>query len=344
MAVTRIPDGEFSKAYSDLAALPHLLVLGSPGSGKTSVLHGIMASLLSNHSPIDTRIVIMDSTQTEFTKYQALPQVLSCVRRRDESIPVLQAILEMIRSRFDDMQKRKEKVYEGPHLYLLVDELCDALSDNPGMFGRLLCRICQIGWPARVHVFVTAATPLASDAAKAMAEIIPRRIGLHMETALESRLLIGRDGCEGLPPFGRGFLRITRTAKKISLDPVPAGKAESLVSFWASLDCRCGDLSIDRRALEDASAGFTDRAVSAEKDPAKTHQVLLIAAVEAAIELGQITVPALQRRLLIVYAQAGILVDEMEHRSLIAPPDRDNVRQCLVDRDGLNKMMRDGTI
>ena len=318
MSDMRLPDGVFDRFYAELAERQSLLIGGAPGSGRTAVLHGILGSLLTHHSPIDTRLILIDAKGNDLVRYGSLPHVIACPAGPGEAVIALRALVSMIRERFDGMAAGGQKVFGGPDLWLVIDGLCDMAPEDDRELWQLLRTVLQTGWPARVHVIATDLSFPMNRERRGLDGLFPARLGLRTDSAEDSEALTGCADCAALP-LGSGILAVNGETRKRSFVPVPEEKTRALIAYWA---------------------GYRPQRQPEEPDdrpgPAR--------AADLALENGQISAASLQRSLRLGYFRSAALLDRLEALGVVSAPDDDGIRRCLIDAEALDEMKKSGKL
>ena len=192
------PGGSYSRLYADMATKPHLLIAGKTGSGKSTVLNGIIHALLHD-GPDITRFIMIDLKRVELCEYKYLPHLHTYADDGQHALQALQQALDITEARYTDMSRRRIKQYDGSHLYVIIDELADLLTikatKDPA--EEMIQRLCQIGRGARVHVIGgTQHIPTIPTSIRCNFD---NRVALRTTTAQESRNIMYRPGAERLP-------------------------------------------------------------------------------------------------------------------------------------------------
>lgn len=217
--------------YEDLLAQTHLLVAGATGSGKSVVLNGIIAAAM-HRSPSEVQFVLIDPKRVELVEYADLPHTVVYASEPLEMVFALRAALQMTESRFVEMQARRIRKYDGPDLYVIIDELADLLTTMKQQVAPTLRRLSQIGRAAKVHLVAATQCPLASVLDTSIKCNIDARIALRTRSRQDSRNIIEQSGCELLPRFGKAFYMRPEGFDLISVPMVPDAEREYLVAYW----------------------------------------------------------------------------------------------------------------
>jgi S-DNA-T family DNA segregation ATPase FtsK/SpoIIIE len=244
-AAYRTPGGRYYNLYKELSERPHLLIAGATGSGKSVALNGIIYSLLTLHSPIECQFVLIDPKKVELIQYEPLPHTARYASESPDIIRALQWAVDETDRRFSRMQAARVKEYQGPHLYVVIDELADLMTTLKKETLPLLQRLAQIGRAARVHVIACTQNVLAVTIPTTLKCNFSTVLGLRTATAQQSRFLIAASGCEMLPDpkregIGYGFIRDGADLKKYKLHMYTDSEIMSLVNYWTSSACIAG--------------------------------------------------------------------------------------------------------
>lgn len=191
--------------YKDIACQPHILIAGRTGCGKSTVINGVLYNLIMQ-SPAMIQLILIDPKRVELNWYKDLPH---CIEYTDDPSTyhfALQHALDIISSRTEEMKKAKLRQYNGSHVYVIIDELADIMTDakTKKICAPLIQRICQIGRCANVHMILASQCTLASVITTPI-KVNLCMLGLQTRSAQDSRNIIGYNGCESLPNHGKGI-------------------------------------------------------------------------------------------------------------------------------------------
>jgi S-DNA-T family DNA segregation ATPase FtsK/SpoIIIE len=239
----RTPGGRVYSLYSNLADLPHLLIAGATGSGKSVALNGIIYAILATRSPFNAQFVMIDPKKVELVQYASLPHTARYASEPSDMIDALTWTLQETDRRFSVMQRDRIREYNGPDLYVIIDELADLMTTQKKEALPLLQRLAQIGRAAHVHLLCCTQTVLAAVIPTVFRCNIPAILGLRTGTAAQSRLLISVPGCETLPDpkragRGFGFLRDGADLARCELYMYPDAELQTLIDYWTSPACQ----------------------------------------------------------------------------------------------------------
>lgn len=238
----RTPAGQVYTPFLRLSERPHLLIAGATGSGKSVALNGIITSLLMTQSPFRCQFVLIDPKKVELVQYATLPHTARYASEHPDIVRSLQWAVEETDRRFRTMQTQGIREFDGPHLYVVVDELADLMVSIKKETLPLLQRLAQIGRAARVHVIACTQNVLAVTIPTVLKCNFSTILGLRTCNAQQSRFLISATGCEMLPDpvregKGYGFIRDGADLEKILIYKYPDEITDSLINWWTSSAC-----------------------------------------------------------------------------------------------------------
>ena len=229
----RTPGGEYSPLYNDMAQQTHILIAGCTGSGKSVVINGIMHSLLM-HSPAINRFILIDVKRVELSDYRALPHTIAYADDVKSAVKALEMALSLIECRFADMQRRREKLYSGCNVYIVIDELADLMTTAKRDVTPLLQRIAQIGRAARVHIIAATQCPITSVIPTQIKVNFDAVLGLRTRSAQDSRNILGCNGCETLPKYGNGYYMTSDGVQLYKLPMIAQSELDRVIHHWTS--------------------------------------------------------------------------------------------------------------
>ena len=345
----------------DISKLPHMLIAGTTGSGKSVCMNSIIISLLYKASPDDVKLIMVDPKMVELGIYNGIPHLLiPVVTDPKKAAGSLQwAVTEMMRryKAMSDAGVRDLESYNSiiesqevdgtklPQVVVIIDELADLMLVAAKEVEESICRIAQMGRAAGIHLIIATQRPSADVITGLMKANIPSRIAFAVASAMESRIILDTQGAEKLvgrgdmlyAPIGKG--KPQRVQGCFVSDPEVEAVANFVKSkFTTNYDQQVIE-EIERKASQAEKKTST---VDAEPNNDElAGDEMLPQAVEVILETGQASVSMLQRRLKLGYARAARIVDEMEERGIVGPFQGSKPRAILVTKEQW-ELMRSG--
>ena len=337
----------------NIAKLPHMLIAGTTGSGKSVCMNSIIISLLYKASPEDVKLIMIDPKMVELGIYNAIPHLLiPVVTDPKKAAGSLQwAVTEMMRryKSMSDAGVRDLESYnsimlsEGndklPQVVVIIDELADLMLVAAKEVEESICRIAQMGRAAGIHLVIATQRPSADVITGLMKANIPSRIAFAVASAMESRIILDTMGAEKLVGKGDMLFSPIGSGKPLRVqgcfvsDPeVEAVATYVKENYNTSYDKGIMD-EIDKKA---AQTGKSAPVTASDPEPNETEldgDEMLPAAVDVILETGQASVSMLQRRLKLGYARAARIVDEMEEKGIVGPFQGSKPRSILVTKE-----------
>ncbi len=337
----------------NIAKLPHMLIAGTTGSGKSVCMNSIIISLLYKAGPDDVKLIMVDPKMVELGIYNGIPHLLiPVVTDPKKAAGSLQwAVTEMLRRyrAMSDAGVRDLESYnsiiesqevEGerlPQIVVIIDELADLMLVAAKEVEESICRIAQMGRAAGIHLIIATQRPSADVITGLMKANIPSRIAFAVASAMESRIILDTQGAEKLVGKGDMLYAPIGSGKPQRIQGcfVSDGEVEAVASYVKEHYATSYDKQvmeeIDRKAVQTGSGK-----AASEPEPNADElggDEMLPAAVDVILETGQASVSMLQRRLKLGYARAARIVDEMEERGIVGPFQGSKPRAILVTKE-----------
>lgn len=338
----------------NIAKLPHMLIAGTTGSGKSVCMNSIIISLLYKASPEDVRLIMVDPKMVELGIYNNIPHLLiPVVTDPKKAAGSLQwAVTEMMRRyrAMSDVGVRDLESYnsiitsqelEGeklPQVVVIIDELADLMLVAAKEVEESICRIAQMGRAAGIHLIIATQRPSADVITGLMKANIPSRIAFAVASAMESRIILDTQGAEKL--VGKGDMLYAPIGcgkpKRVQGCFVSDAEVEAVATYIkenyaTTYDQQVMD-EIERKAIQTGSG----KSAASEPEPNAEElggDEMLPAAVDVILETGQASVSMLQRRLKLGYARAARIVDEMEEKGIVGPFQGSKPRTILITKE-----------
>ena len=344
----------------DIAKLPHLLIAGTTGSGKSVCMNSLIISLLFKAKPEEVRLIMVDPKMVELGIYNGIPHLLiPVVTDPKKAAGALQwAVTEMMKRYrmmadagvrdLDSYNKTCATVEDRqplPQIVVVIDELADLMLVAAKEVEEAICRVAQMGRASGIHLVIATQRPSADVITGLMKANIPSRIAFAVASAMESRIILDTAGAEKLvgkgdmlyAPLGQGKPR------RVQGCFITDDEVQSVVEFIkgnAAADYDDAVMQeIDQKAKESGSKSGSGGASAASLDEGDSEgDELLPAAVDVILETGQASVSMLQRRLKLGYARAARIVDEMEEKGIVGPFEGSKPRQLLITKEQWQQM------
>lgn len=324
---------------AELNKMPHLLVAGSTGSGKSVCINGIIVSLLMRAAPHEVKMMMIDPKMVELTVYNGVPHLLApVVTDPRKAAQALQKVVSEMERRYDlfshsgtrniegynqhieqQNELKEEKQPKLPYIVVIVDELADLMMVAPGEVEDSIMRLAQMARAAGIHLIIATQRPSVDVITGIIKANIPSRIAFAVSSAVDSRTILDMGGAEKL--LGRGdMLFLASGASKptrVQGAFLSDQEVEKIVNF----------------AVEQQKAEYEEAMIPSD-EPVKEYDEelddLYEDAVKLVVEMQSASVSMLQRKFRIGYARAARIMDQMEMRGVVGPPDGSRPRQVLV--------------
>ena len=337
---------------ADLAKMPHMLIAGSTGSGKSVCINDLIISMIYKSSPQDLKLILVDPKMVELSVFGTLPHLMiPVVTEPKKAASALRwAVNEMTMRyrKFSEVGARDLARYNSladdptkriPKLVIIIDELADLMMVAPDDVEDSICRIAQLGRAAGIHLIVATQRPSADIITGLIKANIPSRCAFAVSSAIDSRIILDSTGAEKL--LGRGDMLF---------HPNGAGKPTRLQCAYVSDEeverVMSGFKKADTQFSEDVISEINDEAKGGPQGgvfgEGKQEDDLLGEAVRVVMENGQASISMIQRRLRVGYARAARLVDMMEQKKYVSPFDGSKPRQVLITQAEFNRVFGGG--
>ena len=334
---------------ADLAKMPHLLVAGTTGAGKSGAINAMLSSILLRATPDEVRLVLVDPKQVELNHYEAIPHLLTPVITSPRmAANALQNLVREMEWRYGVMSVKrtrslpelnKLRVREGdkalPYILCVIDELADLMMVAPADVEDSIIRLAQKARAVGIHLVLATQSPRVDVITGMIKANVPSRIAFSVSSQTDSRVILDQNGAESL--LGQGDLLFspvgTSRLQRIQGAYIDEPQIEALTSFWA----RQGEPELREDLLEEVEAEAVEKAEEEGFDP--DEDPLLGDAISLVVEMGTASTSMLQRRLRLGYTRAGRLIDMLERRGIISGYEGSKPRQVLVTEGDLPRVL-----
>lgn len=333
---------------TDIAKMPHMLIAGATGSGKSVCINSIIISLLYKASPSEVRFLMVDPKVVELGVYNGIPHLLVPVVTdpRKAAGALGWAVTEMLK-RYNDfaennvrdlegynaLAKEREDLVPKPQIVIIIDELSDLMMAAPNEVEDAICRLAQMARAAGMHLIIATQRPSVDVVTGLIKANVPSRIAFAVSSQVDSRTILDSGGAEKL--LGRGDMLFAPVGmpKPVRVQGcyVSDKEVEQVVAFVKNKETAEYDdqiiEEIEKQAVAEKKQGSGDNGGGFDDSDS-----LLSDAIQCVVEAGQASTSFIQRKLRVGYARAARLVDEMEEKGIVGPPDGSKPRQVLITR------------
>ncbi len=329
---------------ADLSKMPHVLIAGATGSGKSVCVNAIICSLLMNATPTEVKLILVDPKRVEMAQYKGIPHLLcEVIVEPDKAVNALKWTVGAMESRYHEFAQRGVRNIAGynealrpgeprmPYLVIVIDELADLMMVSAYEVEATITRIAQLARATGIHLVVATQRPSVQVITGLIKANIPSRIAFAMTSGTDSRTILDTVGAEDL--LGRGDMLY---------QPIDAPRAVRLQGVLVT-DAEIDDLARHWRAQggpqyrPEVTAPRRDGKAGGhpgDEDEEDDADPLLQQAVDVVRRSDKASASLLQRRLRVGYARAARMLDQMEDRGIVGPADGSRFREVLVTSDG----------
>lgn len=238
----KTPCNSYYKLFDSMTKQPHLLIAGATGSGKSVVENGIIYRLLQK-LPTDVQLILIDPKRVELAQWAKCPHVIRYASEPETMLSALRLALQITEERYQRMQKKRIREYDGGHVYVIIDELADLMTTQKKAVLPVLQRLGQIARAAHVHMIACTQTVKADVLPTVLTCNFDSRVALRTSTAQQSRMIIDVAGCECFPDpktEKRAFCYF-RQGANLTVYQVPMHTEEELqdlADYWTTKRCK----------------------------------------------------------------------------------------------------------
>lgn len=336
--------------YCDVAKMPHLLVAGATGAGKSVCINSIIVSILYKAKPDEVKFLMIDPKKVEFTMYSGIPHLLVPVVTdpRKAAGALGWAVSEMLQrykmfsdsgvkniKGYNKMAQSDESMKPMPQIVIFIDELADLMMAAPNEVEDSICRLAQMARAAGMHLVIATQRPSVDVITGVIKANIPSRIALTVSSQIDSRTILDASGAEKLLGNGDMLYNPVGLSKPTRVQGcyVTDDEIEELIDYIKKQgQCEYSEeisREIEEKAVVEKKKGATP---FDETEEADASDPLLSKAVEIVLELGAASTSVVQRKLKVGYARGARIVDQMEEKGIVGPPDGSKPRKVLITK------------
>jgi S-DNA-T family DNA segregation ATPase FtsK/SpoIIIE len=334
---------------ADLARMPHLLIAGTTGAGKSGAVNAMLSSILLRATPDQVRLVLVDPKQVELNHYEAIPHLLTPVITSPRmAANALANLVREMEFRYGVMsvartrslaELNKHRISEGdeplPYLLCVIDELADLMMVAPADVENAVIRLAQKARAVGIHLVLATQSPRVDVITGMIKANVPSRIAFAVSSQTDSRVILDQNGAETL--LGQGDMLFSPVGssklERIQGAYIDEPQIAKLTEFWAAQ----GEPALREDLLEEVEAS---EVTSGDKDGFDPDEdPMLGEAIALVVEMDTASTSMLQRRLRVGYTRAGRLIDMLERRSIISGYEGSKPRQVLVTAADLPRVL-----
>ncbi len=334
---------------ADLAKMPHLLVAGTTGAGKSGAINAMLCSVLLRATPRDVRVVLVDPKQVELNHYESIPHLLTPVITSPRmAANALQNLVKEMEQRYgtmslartrslEELNKARRRRGEAPLPYILcvIDELADLMMVAPADVEDSIIRLAQKARAVGIHLVLATQSPRVDVITGMIKANVPSRIAFAVSSQTDSRVILDQNGAESL--LGQGDMLFspvgTSRLQRIQGAYIDEEQIAKLTDLWRGQ----GEPELHEELLEEVEPTESHSDGGEELDP--DEDPLLADAIVLVAEMGTASTSMLQRRMRLGYTRAGRLIDMLERRGVISGYEGSKPRQVLVTEADLPRVL-----
>ena len=336
--------------WADLARMPHMLLAGTTGSGKSGCINTILTSILLRSTPDEVRMILIDPKRIELNYYESIPHLLTpVVSSPKEASAVLANVVAEMERRYERLsfvrarnlpeanrafRKRNEDTL--PYLLVVIDELADLMMVSPQAVEDAVIRLAQKSRAVGIHLVLATQRPSVDVITGMIKANVPSRIAFAVSSQTDSRVILDQSGAEALLGQGDMLFKPLGTSRLQRVQGAFVSEEEvALVVEQARVQ---REQQLDESLLELPEV-FTDSDDDVDGDFDPDEDPLLDKAIEIAVQTQTASVSLLQRRLRVGYTRAGRLIDMLERRGIISGYEGSKPRRVLVTEEDLARVL-----
>ena len=329
----------------DIAKMPHALIAGATGSGKSVCINSIITSILYKSKPSEVKLILVDPKMVELSGYNGIPHLLiPVVTDPKKAAGALNwAVQEMVNryslfaskgvkdiKGYNKIMETEEAGIKLPQIVIIIDELADLMMVAPNDVEDAICRLAQMARAAGMHLIIATQRPSVDVITGLIKANVPSRVAFTVSSQVDSRTVLDQAGAEKL--LGRGDMLYFPVGEIKPLRMQGAFVTEKEVENIVEYIKKNTTTTYDEDIIESIEKA-NKKGREEEGEDAKEADVLLNDAIDLVVDLGKASASTIQRRFSVGYARAGRIIDQMELRGIISGPDGSKPRQVLISKE-----------
>lgn len=333
----------------DISKMPHILIAGTTGSGKSVFTNSIIMSILYNASPDEVKLILVDPKQVEFPVYNGIPHLLiPVVTEAKKAAGALGwAVTEMLKryklfadngvrdlKDYNKMAKDSDVLAPIPQIVIVVDELADLMMAAPKEVEDSICRLAQLARAAGMHLIIATQSPRVDIVTGLIKANIPSRVALKVSNQMDSRVILDEGGAEKLLGNGDLLYKPVGLGKPVRVQGsyVATEEIKRVVDFLKAQTSSQYDEEVASEVEKHIPVAKGEKTAQEASGESSSENNMTERAIEVVVEAGQASTSYLQRRLKLGYARAARIMDELEEMGIVGPADGAKPREVRLTR------------
>lgn len=345
----------------NIAEMPHMLIAGATGMGKSVCINCLIVSILYKASPDDVKLILIDPKKVEFNLYESLPHLLVpvvsdpkkaagalswAVNEMERRYDLIESVGARNIAGYNEIAEGDAAMEKMPHIVIIIDEFADLMMTAPDSVENSVCRLAQKARAAGMHMLIGTQRPSVDVITGTIKSNIPSRIACKTSSQVDSRTILDIVGAEKLIGKGDMLFSPVGSSKPTRVQGafVTDGEIDEIVAFIAEKNKNTGEINsdimseIENEAVKCSKKKGSSSSESVEVSSEGEEDAMFWRAVELAVESGKISTSLIQRKCSLGFGRAAKLIDRMEELGFVTPPDGQKPRQVLLTAERLSEI------